>query len=141
MAKKEAENFPALSGLEEPSKSPVFARCPAQNRAYRSSDRIKMKTIGREAVQINRESIDLRYVEQLTDSEQVTALGYCVRYAEKHFFGGRTTIQEVVRKLEEKIEQDGLSVLCESTSSVACLAMPREQEIFACFNRYRGLVL
>ena len=141
MAKKEAENFPALSGLEEPSKSPVFARCPAQNRAYRSSDRIKMKTIGREAVQINRESIDLRYVEQLTDSEQVTALGYCVRYAEKHFFGGRTTIQEVVRKLEEKIEQDGLAVLCESTSSVACLAMPREQEIFACFNRYRGLVL
>lgn len=141
MAKQEAENFPALSGLEAPAEKPVFARCPGQNKAYRGNDRIKMKTLGREAVQINRESIDLRYVEQLTDSEQVTALGYCVRYAEKHFFGGRTTIQEVVRKLKEKIEQEGLSVLCESSSSVACLAMPREQEMFACFNRYRGLML
>lgn len=141
MAKEEAENFPALSGLEAPAEKPVFTRCPGQNKAYRGNDRIKMKTLGREAVQINRESIDLRYVEQLTDSEQVTALGYCVRYAEKHFFGGRTTIQEVVRKLKEKIEQEGLSALCESSSSVACLAMPREQEMFACFNRYRGLML
>lgn len=140
-AKKEAESFPALSGLEEPAAKPVFARCPGQNKAYRGNDRIKMKTMGREAVQINRETIDLRYVEQLTDSEQVTALGYCVRYAEKHFFGGRTTVQGVVKKLEEKIAQDGLAGLCESTSSVANLAMPREQEIFACLDRYRGLVL
>ncbi|MCI9442189.1 MAG: ABC-ATPase domain-containing protein [Ruminococcus sp.] len=140
-AKKEAESFPALSGLEEPAKKPVFARCPGQNKAYRGNDRIKMKTMGREAVQINRENIDLRYVEQLTDSEQVTALGYCVRYAEKHFFGGRTTIQGVVKKLEEKIMQDGLAGLCESQSNVAGLAMPREQEIFACLNRYRGLAL
>ena len=36
---------------------------------------------------INRETIDLRYVEQITDSEQVTALGYCVRYAQKHHPG------------------------------------------------------
>lgn len=140
-AKKEAESFPALSGLEGPAAKPVFARCPGQNKAYRGNDRIKMKTMGREAVQINRETIDLRYVEQLTDSEQVTALGYCVRYAEKHFFGGRTTVQGVVKKLEEKIAQDGLAGLCESTSSVANLAMPREQEIFACLDRYRGLVL
>ncbi len=140
-AKKEAESFPALSGLEEPAEKPVFARCPGQNKAYRGNDRIKMKTMGREAVQINRETIDLRYVEQLTDSEQVTALGYCVRYAEKHLFGGRTTVKGAVRKLEEKIAQDGLAGLCESQSSVANLAMPRKQEIFACLNRYRGLVL
>lgn len=140
-AKKEAESFPALSGLEEPAEKPVFARCPGQNKAYRGNDRIKMKTMGREAVQINRETIDLRYVEQLTDSEQVTALGYCLRYAEKHLFGGRLSVQGVVKKLEEKIVQDGLAGLCESQSSVANLAMPRKQEIFACLNRYRGLVL
>lgn len=140
-AKKEAESFPALSGLEEPAEKPVFARCPGQNKAYRGNDRIKMKTMGREAVQINRETIDLRYVEQLTDSEQVTALGYCLRYAEKHLFGGRMSVQGVVKKLEEKIAQDGLAGLCESQFSVANLAMPRKQEIFACLNRYRGLVL
>ncbi len=141
MAKKEAEGFPALSGLEKPAEKPVFTRCPGQNREYRGNDRIKMKTMGREAVSINRETIDLRYVEQLVDSEQVSALGYCIRYAEKHLFGGRTSVRDVVRKLEEKIARDGMAGLCESSSSVAALAAPRPQEIFACVNRYRGLVL
>lgn len=140
-AKKEADHFPALSGLEAPAENPVFARCPKQAKGFRGNDRIKMKTLGKEAVQINRENIDLRYVEQVADSEQVSALGYCVRYAEQHLFGGRTTVQEVVERLEEKIEKDGLAGLCESRSSVANLAMPRKQEIFACLNRYRGMEL
>lgn len=140
-AKKEAENFPALSGLEEPADAPVFERYPGQAKGFRGQDRIKMKTLGKEAVQINRENIDLRYVEQLTDSEQVSALGYCVRYAEQHLFSGRTTVRDVVKRLMEKIEKDGLAGLCESRSSVANMAMPREQEIFACLNRYRGMVL
>lgn len=140
-AKKEAEGFPALSGLEAPAEKPVFARCPKQAKGFRGNDRIKMKTLGKEAVQINRENIDLRYVEQVADSEQVSTLGYCVRYAEQHLFSGRTTVQEVVKRLEEKIEKDGLASLCESRSSVANLAMPRKQEIFACLNRYRGMEL
>lgn len=140
-AKKEAENFPALSGLEEPGADPVFNRCPKQSRGFRGNDRIKMKTFGREAVQINRETIDLRYVEQLTDSEQVSALGYCVKYAEQHLFDGKTTVQNVVQKLTEKMDKEGLAGLCESRSSVANLAAPRKQEIFACLNRYRGMEL
>lgn len=140
-AKKEAENFPALSGLEAPAAAPVFERCPKQAKGFRGQDRIKMKTLGKEAVQINRENIDLRYVEQLTDSEQVSALGYCVKYAEQHLFGGRTTVQDVVKKLTEKIEKDGLAGLCGSSMGTANLAMPRKQEIFACLNRYRGMEL
>ena len=93
-----------------------------------------MKTLGKEAISINRETIDLRYVEQITDSEQVTSLGYCVKYAQRHLLDGTRTLQEVVAMLEEKIEK-------ESTSSVASLARPRTQEIFACFDRYRGLKL
>ena len=141
MAKREAANFPALSGLQQTAEKPSFTRCPGQNREYQGNERIKMKTMGREAVQINRETIDLRYVEQIVDSEQVTALGYCVRYAEKHFFGGRMDLRSIVQKLEEKIEKDGMAGLCESTSSVAALSAPRRQEMFACFNRYRGLKL
>ena len=98
-----------------------------------------MKTMGREAVQINRETIDLRYVEQITDSEQVTALGYCMRYAQKHLFDGRRTMRQAVAALTEKIEKDSLESLCESSSTIANMAVPRAQEIFACFNRYRGL--
>lgn len=140
-AKKEAEKFPALECPEENAHQPEFTRCPGQNKIFRGQDRIKMKTMGREAVQINRETIDLRYVEQITDSEQVSALGYCVRYAEKHLFNGRNTVQQAVVQLEQKIQKDGLAGLCESSSSVAALAMPRAQEIHACFNRYRGMEL
>ena len=141
LAKETAKDFPAMSGMEKPAEKPVFVRCPRQGRGFKPNDRIKMKTMGKEMVQINRETIDLRYVEQLADAEQVSALGYCVRYAEKHLFQGKDTIQNVVDKLEEKICREGLSSLCESTASVANLALPRRQEIFACLNRYRGLNL
>ena len=141
LAKETAKDFPAMSGMENPAEKPVFVRCPRQGRGFKPNDRIKMKTMGKEMVQLNRENIDLRYVEQLADTEQVSALGYCVRYAEKHLFQGKDTIQNVVDKLEEKICREGLSSLCESTASVANLALPRRQEIFACLNRYRGLNL
>lgn len=141
LAKREAESFPMLSGPDEKAAAPVFTRCPGGNPVFRGNDRVKMKTMGREAVQINRETIDLRYVEQLVDSEQVSALGYCVKYAEKHLLDGRKTLQKVVEELENKIKKDGLGSLCESGSSVACLAAPRKQEIYACLDRYRGLKL
>lgn len=140
-AKKEAEQFPQLSGPKEKAKKPAFARKPQQGREWKGNDRIKMKTLGKEAISINRETIDLRYVEQITDSEQVTALGYCVKYAQRHLLDGTRTLQEVVAMLEKKIEKESLAALCESTSSVANLARPRTQEIFACFDRYRGLKL
>lgn len=141
LAKETAKDFPAMSGMENLAEKPVFIRCPRQGRGFKPNDRIKMKTMGKEMVQLNRENIDLRYVEQLADTEQVSALGYCVRYAEKHLFQGKDSIQNVVDKLEEKICREGLSSLCESNASVANLAMPRRQEIFACLNRYRGLNL
>ena len=76
-----------------------------------------------------------------TDSEQVTALGYCMRYAQKHILDGRKDLRQAVEELEKAIDKGTLSALCESSSSISSMAMPRKQEIFACFNRYRGLKL
>lgn len=138
-AKQEAEAFPMLSGPEKQADKPLFQRCPGGNRAFQGSERVKMKTLGREALQINKETIDLRYVEQIVDSEQVSALGYCVRYAEKQLLNHKNTVQKVAVELEQKLQKDGLASLCDNGSNVACLAMPRKQEIHACLNRYRGL--
>ena len=140
-AKKEAESYPMLTGPEEKAEKPDFRRCPQPSPAFKGNDRIKMKTMGREAVMINKETIDLRYVEQITDSEQVTALGYCVRYAQKHLLNGRKDLRQIVEELERVMEKGTLSALCESSSSVACMAKPRRQEIFACFDRCRSLRL
>ena len=140
-AKKEAESYPMLTGPEEKAEKPDFRRCPQPSPAFKGNDRIKMKTMGREAVMINKETIDLRYVEQITDSEQVTTLGYCVRYAQKHLLNGRKDLRQIVEELEQVMEKGTLSALCESSSSVACMAKPRRQEIFACFDRCRSLRL
>ena len=137
-AKKEAESFPMISVPEQDGVTPDFGRCPRPNQAFKGNDRIKMKTMGREAVMINKETIDLRYVEQIMDSEQVTALGYCMRYAQKHIMDGRKNLRQIVDELENVIRKGSLAALCESSSSISCMAMPRRQEIFACFNRYRG---
>lgn len=140
-AKKEAERFPVISGPDEPAEQPDFYRRPRPSQAFKGGDRIKMKTLGREGVMINKETIDLRYMEQITDSEQVTALGCCVKYAQKNILDGRKTLTQIVDELEDVIEKKTLAGLCESRFSISCMAKPRRQEIFACFNRYRSLKL
>lgn len=141
LAKKEAENFPQISVPEQPAEKPTYDRVPRPDKAFHGNDRIKMKTMGKESVMINRDTIDLRYLEQIADSEQVAALGYCVRYAQKHLIDGKKNLIQIVDELEEVIQNKSLAELCESTSSVSCMAVPRRQEIFACFDRYRALRL
>ena len=119
----------------------AYDRVPRPDQAFHGNDRIKMKTMGKESVMINRDTIDLRYLEQITDSEQVAALGYCVRYAQKHLIDGKKNLIQIVDELEEVMQNKSLAELCESTSSVSCMAVPRRQEIFACFDRYRALRL
>lgn len=140
-AKKEAENFPQISVPEQPAEKPTYDRVPRPDKAFRGNDRIKMKTMGKESVMINRDTIDLRYLEQIADNEQVAALGYCVRYVQKHLIDGKKNLIQIVDELEEVMQNKSLAELCESTSSVSCMAVPRRQEIFACFDRYRALRL
>lgn len=140
-AKKEAEDFPAVKGVGQPAERPRFARYPVSPKNFTSRDRVKIKSAGRDAVIIDREQIELRYLEQLADAEQVTALGQCIKYACRNIMDGRKTLGQVVDDLEKIIEADGLAIICESKSSIPAMARPRRQEIFACFNRYRSLRL
>ncbi|NJE73018.1 isopentenyl-diphosphate delta-isomerase, partial [Pseudoflavonifractor sp. SW1122] len=139
LAKEAAQAFPSTCAQLEPAPAPNVHRCPCRPEEFGQGDRIKLKTLGRDGVSINRETIDLRYVEQLTDPEQLTALGYCLIYAQKYLMDGRRTLQQVVEELEQIMDRKGLEALCGREG--AFLARPRRQEIFACFNRYRGLNL
>lgn len=96
----------------------------------------KVKTHGRDAFSIDKETVDLRYVEQLADSEQTSALAYLLRYALEQVIDGKRTVRQIVRILSDTLEQKGWEPFC--GSYVPCgLARPREQEIFACLNRFR----
>lgn len=140
LAKQEAAAFPVSATPLPPAPLPSFKRCPAPSPEFRG-DRIKLKSLGRDGVSINRETIDLRYVEQLRDGEQSAALGYAMVYAQQHLMDGRHTLSQIVAELEAMLDEKGLESLCGGRSGVPFLARPRTQELFACFNRYRGLQL
>ena len=140
LAKREAEAFPAGGDPPEPAGGPDFCRCPAPDPALRGG-RVKIKSLGRDGVSVDRETIDLRYVEQLVDGEQAAALGFCLLYAQRHLLDGRRELRWIVDTLEDILERKGLEALCESPANIPALARPRRQEIFACFNRYRKLRL
>lgn len=141
LAKREAEAFPISTAPLKPADTPHFNRYPKPSSEFQKGDRIKLKSLGRDGVSLNRETIDLRYLEQLSDAEQAAALGYCVLYAQRHLLDGRKNLRTIVDELETLITQKGLAALCESRGSVPFLARPRRQEMFACLNRYRGLKL
>ena len=140
LAKQEAAAFPASVTSLPPAPLPSFKRCPTPTPEFRG-DRIKLKSLGRDGVSINRETIDLRYVEQLRDGEQSAALGYAMVYAQQHLMDGRHTLRQIAAELEALLDEKGLESLCVGRSGVPFLAQPRAQELFSCFNRYRGLQL
>ena len=140
LAKREAAAFPVHTTPLPAAPLPGFDRRPTPSPEFRG-DRIKLKSLGRDGVSINRETIDLRYVEQLRDGEQSAALGYAMVYAQQHLMDGRRTLRQIVAELEALLDAHGLESLCGGRSGVPFLARPRKQEFFACFNRYRGLRL
>lgn len=101
-------------------------------------ERIKTKTYGKDSLQVGKEQVDLRFVEQLVHGEQTAALTQMVRYClEKQLFS-RMTVKQIVHTLNEEIRRGGLAAISDSSYAAMGLCMPREQEIFACLNRYRG---
>ena len=101
--------------------------------------KIKMKTLGKDAFSINKDTVDLRYVEQIADTEQTTALGYALLYAKLHLMDGKKDLCAVADELMQMIETKGLSALLDSKYVKSNLAMPRKQEVMAAMNRYRNL--
>ncbi len=133
------QNMAAAPGENVPKAAlPDFNRCPRIPLGSRD-ERIKIRVNGRDSVSVNKETIDLRYVEQLTDSEQLMTLGYLLSYTSKHLANGKKTITNIVDELEKLLREKGLAAVCEGSYLPAGLAMPRRQEIFACINRYRRI--
>lgn len=109
--------------------------------ADRNSDRntrIKVRVHDKHSFQVAKEPVDLRFVEQLADSEQTAALAQMLRYCLEKGLLERCTVQETVATLLKAYEADGLSVFSDASYAAMGLAMPRVQEIYACLNRFRG---
>ena len=139
LAKKAAADYPALKFPEEKPKEPSYDRKVRRNPGIRQKGRVKLKTMGRDAIMIGHETIDLRYVEQLVDSEQLNTLGQIVRFLEEEIFDGKKTLGQAVEQVEKLLDKKGPAGVCEGSIVPGNLARPRIQEIYACMNRYRKL--
>ncbi len=139
LAKDAAKAFPLV--LEEPKKAtmPNFTRVVKHDAAFAKDDRIKMKTLGLDGFSINRETVDMRYVEQLVDSEQLTALSYLIKYMKLHSFDGKRTMQQAVEAMSRDMEKNEFAAFCQHDIP-GNLALPRKQELYAALNRCRELV-
>ncbi len=140
----------ALEGRPAPALSAPHFHLPANRRAidlsgasqtrrnYRGDsyvrERLKVKRFGKTAFSVGDRELDLRYVEQLVDGGQTQALAYMVRYARENLAG--LHMDEVAAALMKTVKEKGLGGICGSNVIPAGLALPRPQEIFACFNRY-----
>lgn len=139
LAKKEAAAFPLPEEPVSPAEKPSYQRIVKPDGAFRKNDRIKIKTQGKDSILINRETIDLRYVEQLTDSEQLGTLGQLMKYAQLHLFDNKRTLGDTAEELWKILDTKGISAICEGSYVPGGFAMLRKQEIYACLNRYREL--
>lgn len=81
--------------------------------------------------------MDLRYIEQLTDSEQTASLALLLKYAVEHLIDRKHTLPEIVAYLDTQLHKQGLAFFSEGNYIPCGYAIPRIQEIYSCFNRYR----
>lgn len=115
-----------------------------KRRDYRSGaikkdapERLKVKTMGVEGFSIGKQNVNLHALEQLVDSEQTAALGQLLKYAVENLIDGKRTIAEIADDLEDKLAREGMQFTVGHGTLCGGYAIPRKQEIYACFNRYR----
>lgn len=137
-----ADQVPDAPGFALPEHDRILGR--VASRAGRGEgrrgrdDRLKVKTHGKDELEVGKVSADLRFVEQLVDSEQTAALAQMVRVALERELLETCTLAEAVDLLFERLGEEGLAGLADHGYAACGLALPRPQEVFACLNRLRG---
>ena len=132
----EAEGF----ALPSEKRSISFGSSVVRRKNYRGTGMVeeheKLKVMGRESLMLGQEQLDLRYLEQLADREQTQTLGYLLKDAKEQYSGKTTDLTALMESLIRKLEKEGIGSVSGQKEIPAGMAMPRRQEIYACFNRF-----
>ncbi|MBR1693708.1 MAG: ABC-ATPase domain-containing protein [Lachnospiraceae bacterium] len=116
-------------------------RIPLANKNVTESKKVKVKGAGTDAVILNHESVELRFVEQVVDSEQTNLLGTMLRFLEENRFNGKTPLTDCVNSVYQAYSSQSFGAVTPGHAVPGNLAEVRVQELWAMVNRYRGLKL
>ena len=105
-------------------------------REQHREERMKVKVMGRDGFSLDHQMIDLRYVEQLVDTEQTAALSGMLKYALRQN-SAQVSVEQLVEHIWTVLERKGLEAFFDGCARCG-YALPRKQEIFLMLNRYRG---
>ncbi len=136
-----AQTEPAPFALPSGKRIMTCQERTSTRRSYRGNqeitERLKTKINGTDSFFIGHQEVNLRYIEQLIDSEQTAALALLLKYAIEKLIDGRRTIPEIADFLESHLEKEGLAYFCDASFLSCGYAIPRIQEIYSVLNRYR----
>ena len=103
----------------------------------RADERSKVKVNGTDGFSVNKKQVDLRYLEQITDGEQMLAIAKALEYLRRKYGGKTVPMEKLLDSVMELLEKDGICALSEG-SVVPNMAMPRRLEVAGCLNRFIG---
>lgn len=101
----------------------------------KSDDRTKIKVMGTDGFLYNKTNVDLRYLEQITDAEQMLAISKALEYLIKKYGGKEISLNLLLGDIENLMEKKGVEALT-GRGSVPDMSRPRRFEIAGCINRF-----
>ena len=99
---------------------------------------VKVKTLGKDGISINKENIDLRAVEQIVDNEQLNTIGAIMKYAENKLMGKNLTLAQIADNITEELKNNLIGIE-NIKGGYGSFAIVRRQEIMCAYNRYRKI--
>lgn len=99
---------------------------------------VKVKTLGKDGISINKENIDLRAVEQIVDNEQLNKIGAIMKYAENKLMGKNLTLAQIADNITEELKNNLIGIE-NIKGGYGSFAIVRKQEIMCAYNRYRKI--
>ncbi len=131
-AKQIASEYP-LKMKDDDTKIEIDER--RKVRLPKADDRTKVKIMGTDGFLYNKTNVDLRYLEQITDAEQMLAISKTLEYLIRKYGGKEMLIKTLLDDVENLIDTKGVSALT-SRGSVPNMSKPRRFEIAGCINRF-----
>lgn len=101
---------------------------------------VKIDAKALDLILYGRDPIELRFVEQLVDRGQTRAIGYAIYLATRRFMDGKSSLGEILDRLDRFLDEDGLDALDpfrRGERHPGAFARPRRYEIAAAINRLR----